>query len=610
MSRSDSPALALDGALPSSLLRPPLLTVKDAAEWALGLKHLQRHYDQARTTTSCTGFFAAMLRELDVQYAVAESDLDRIPRSGATIVVANHPFGAIEGIVLGDLLTKIRPDVKIMANSILGRIPELREGMILVDPFGAPSSTAANVKPLREAAAWLRRGGLLLIFPAGEVASLSLSTRRVTDPAWSGTLARLIRLGGATVVPIFIDGRNDWLFQCAGLLHPRLRTVLLPHALLRLRKTRLQMAIGKGIPFDRLARLGHDAEIMEYLRARTFALASRRDRTAAEEAGTRLRSGRMEELGHADLPWVLRKEVEELPEEQRLLENADFAVYWARASQIPRTLREIGRLREETFRAVGEGTGTAIDLDRFDGHYLHLFLWDRAKGCVAGGYRIGKVDMIMTRFGVRGLYTNTLFHYTPALLERLGPALEIGRAFVRTEYQRSYSPLLMLWKGIGAFIAANPRYSTLFGPISISGDYRSSSRFLMQRFLEQNCLMPELASEVRPRTPFRADGLDRVGKSERELLFRDMAEVTWTISDIEEDEKGLPVLLRQYLKLGARVLDFNVDHAFSDAVDVLIVVDLLRTERGIVERYLGAEGAARFHAYQEMHAPCMREMAA
>jgi putative hemolysin len=410
------------------------------------------------------------------------------------------------------------------------------------------------------------------------------------------------------VVPVHIDGRNDWLFQTAGLIHPRLRTILLGRALLGRRHRSIDLVIGKAIPFAGNTDGRDDEAMMRYLRARTLALSARHAPRDAGSGRSWIRR-RRQELERADQPWVLAREVGALPAEQHLIDTDRYAVYWATAAQIPRTLREIGRLREETFRTVGEGTGRALDLDRFDDHYLHLFLWDKARRAVVGAYRMGTVETILAQHDGRGLYTSTLFRYTPEILERLKPALEIGRAFIRSEYQRGYSPLLLLWKGIGAFIAANPRYSLLFGPISVSGEYSPASRAAIQGFLTRTRMQPEMAEEVVARNPARERGMEMIAAEDRELLFRNLAEVNRTVSDIEEDGREIPVLLRQYLRLGARVLDFNVDRAFADAMDVLIVVDLRRTERSILQRYLGAEGAERFLAHHGAGLDCEAEEA-
>jgi hypothetical protein len=253
-------------------------------------------------------------------------------------------------------------------------------------------------------------------------------------------------------------------------------------------------------------------------------------------------------------------------------------------------LREIGRLREITFRAAGEGTGKREDLDEFDESYLHLFVWHADRREVVGAYRIGEVEGLRRMFGTNGLYTATLFHFGDAFLDRLGPAIELGRSFVRPEYQRTFAPLLLLWKGIGQYVARHPQYKVLFGPVSISNSYSSACRELMVAWLEQRNLLRELAGFVSARNPFRRQAC----RVPRAVGLEDISEV---IRDIDRGVTGVPVLLRQYLKLGGKLVGFNVDRSFSDALDGLIVVDLTKTEPKLLERYLGRNEAKTFLAF-------------
>ncbi|MGH7804348.1 MAG: GNAT family N-acetyltransferase [Candidatus Binatia bacterium] len=299
-----------------------------------------------------------------------------------------------------------------------------------------------------------------------------------------------------------------------------------------------------------------------------------------------------EPIANPQFPEFLAREVERLPAERKLVENGPFDAYLAAAKEIPLVLYEIGRLREEAFRAVGEGTGRAIDLDPFDVHYLHLFLWDREKRAVAGAYRLGLVDEILATRGAGGLYTATLFTYRPEILAHLSPALELGRSFVRLEYQKTYSALLLLWRGIGEFLARNPRYRRLLGAVSISADYDERSRRLMVGVLRRHYRLLPWSSQVRARRPPRFADFDTGADA-------DLAELERRVTEIERGERGMPVLLRQYLKLGGKLLGFNVDPTFANALDGLMVVDLLGTDPRLLERYLGRAGAVSYLAFHE-----------
>ncbi|MEZ4600046.1 MAG: lysophospholipid acyltransferase family protein [Syntrophotaleaceae bacterium] len=588
--------------LPKRLLAA---VVGPAFESLLGLKQCRRLYEKLPGGESSVDFSANALVELGVTCRVEEAEMARIPRQGPVVVVANHPFGAVEGLMLLALLRRVRPDVKVMANYLLSRIPQLQELVIAVDPFGGTGAARRNLAPLRESLQWLERGGLLLIFPAGEVSHYQPSHRAIADPPWSRTLARIVRRSGAPVLPVFLPGRNSLFFQCAGLIHPRLRTALLARELLNKQGRKLSVQVGVLLPSKQLSRFASDQELTDYLRLRTYMLGCA-PRPPREDPG---KSGPAE--GSADDPArliatqdpdLLADELSRLPNAQKLAENGDLQVWQAEAVQIPYLLLEIGRLREETFRAVGEGTGRPFDLDRFDRHYLHIFLWHQERREVVGAYRIGRCDRILATQGKAGLYTSTLFKYRSKLFERLGPALELGRSFIRCEYQRSYAPLLLLWKGIGRFVVANPQYRILFGPVSISRDYSDMSRQLIAGSLRHSLQLPQLARLVKPRVPLAIKKVRVKGCKTglAQTFCSNIEEVSALIADIEIEQKGIPVLLRHYLNLGGNLLAFNVDREFSDVLDGLILVDLTKTEIRTLERYFGKTGAQAFLNYQNL----------
>jgi putative hemolysin len=288
-------------------------------------------------------------------------------------------------------------------------------------------------------------------------------------------------------------------------------------------------------------------------------------------------------------------DIASLSNDCRLLDSGPFEVFCARSVQIPAALREIGRLRAVTFGAAGEGSGNAIDLDRFDETYLHLFTWDRDQRRIVGAYRIGQTDRVVADAGVAGLYTRTLFRYDERLFERLtAPALELGRSFVRVEYQKNYNALLLLWKGIGRFIARHPKYRLLFGPVSISARYSAASRQSMMSFLRQNHFASELGELVHPLHPPRVTA---AAQCESAPTQRSIDEANDLVEQSEADGKGMPVLLRQYLKLNARLIGFNVDRAFGDTLDALMIVDLATVDSAILNRYLGRRDASEFMGF-------------
>ncbi len=296
---------------------------------------------------------------------------------------------------------------------------------------------------------------------------------------------------------------------------------------------------------------------------------------------------------------MLSEEIESLPSVQRLVASGELVAYYARAGQVPLTLQEIGRLRESTFRTVGEGTGKSRDLDEFDSSYIHLFLWNPSVAELVGAYRLGPTDEIMPASGLQGLYTSTLFRFAPGFQEQISCALEMGRSFVRPEYQRRLGALPMLWKGIANFVFKNPRYRVLFGAVSISNQYQPLSQQLMVSFLRSHCCLSSLSGAVKPRTPFRPSNDRALPKQTLELIGDNLDELSTIISDIESNSTGIPILIKHYLKLGGKVLGFNVDPSFSNVLDALVLVDLAQTDPKILARHMGRDQAAEYLAFHQ-----------
>jgi len=578
-----------------------LLTILEhPIEKTLSIKALNDAYERMEFFASLENHdnvFQDCLDCVQAHYALSEQDIQKIPKQGPLVVVANHPFGGLEGVVLGDIIYRARPDVRVLGNYLLQNLAALREWIIPVDPFGNRSSSIANAKSIKAAIRWVAAGGALVTFPAGEVAHFAWGQAKITDPKWSPHVGAIIKHAQADVLPVFFPGSNSLFFQIAGLFHPRLRTVLLPHELINKSSQAINVYIGKAIPWKKIKNLEDNEAITEYLRNSTFFLQNR-SRPLKQKLSSvmfsRLPRRRPKPVASAPDPALLRREIENLAPEQCLTCNGELAVYIARAQQIPSVLREIGRLRELTFREVHEGTGQPVDLDRFDPHYLHLFLWNRGNSELVGAYRLGLVDVILRNQGVPGLYTTTLFKFKRPVLSRLENAIEVGRSFVRSEYQKEYSCLALLWRGIGHFVVLHPKYKILFGPVSISQDYHSFSKNMIVQFLRQTKLHPELARYVKARAPYRSIRTDKVERQAVAALAHDIDDVSFLISEIEKDGKGIPILLKHYLRLNARILSFNVDRRFSNVVDSLILVDMTKSNGKLLGRFMTPQGYKTF----------------
>jgi len=539
-----------------------------------------------------------LLDEMRVGMRVGAADQARIPDAGPVVVVANHPSGMLDGALLTVLLTRVRPDVKVLTNFLLSDVPELQRHCIFVDPFHTDRSMESNRRAARHALSWLEQGGMLAIFPAGEASHWQMPPVQMGDPRWNDTAVRLIRRSGASALPVYFCGRNNVGFQLLGMVHPRLRTAFQLQDFLRQEGKTVEVRVGSEIAHDTVAAIADDREATEYLRWRTYLLGRRHKPhpSPLNAVRSKLALRKQQPVAAAEPSGLLAEEIAKLPKDRCLAQNGDLTVYLGTASEMPRMLHEIGRLREVTFRKVGEGTGQSLDLDRFDRYYWHLLVWHRQKQELVGAYRAGKSTEIVRKYGIRGLYTRTTFRYDERLLEKLGPALELGRSFVRPEYQRQYAPLLLLWKGIARLVAMWAEISVLFGAVSVSNEYTKASREIIYRFFEARMQEDELAPLVAPRHPFRPGLLRRWDCRTMSHALCDLDELSQPITDVEADGKGLPILLRQYAKVGGRLLGFSVDRNFSDTLDGLIVVDLRKTDPLVLDRYMGREAAARFRA--------------
>jgi len=550
---------------------------------------LQQAIMELPATGDPAGFAAAALERFGVSYFLPHEQLQQLPPSGPVIVVANHPFGGIDGLIAIASLAQRRRDLKILAHGLLATVPSLSDIILPIDPFGGRSAARSNAPSVLRALRHLEAGGLLLMFPAGEVSHFSPRRASISDPVWNPGAARIVTLSGAPVLPMHFQGRNSLLFQAGGLLHPRIRTLMLPREILNKNGRRVDVRIGRLLPAERLAKFDTPHALLNHLRATTYLLGD--ERTAVRTAPRAL-----EPICPPIAGELLSAEVAALPASSHLGSCGGFSVHLARSGAIPHVLQEIGRRREESFRAVGEGTGRTSDLDLHDDYYEHIFVWNSTDQSIAGGYRIGRIDEILRRFGNRGLYLNSLFEFREPFFRLLGPALELGRSFVGVNYQRSYAPLLLLWRGVLEYVARNPRYARLIGPVSLSNDYDLASRALVVKGLQAHRHDAVLAALVRARNPF-APHLSSGSLFGQARRLPDMETLDELIVDREPDGKGLPVLIRQYLKLGARTLAFNVDAAFGHAIDCLITVDVRQIPSATLRRYMGPDSLDAFQRH-------------
>ncbi|OEE77260.1 lysophospholipid acyltransferase family protein [Vibrio ordalii] len=555
-------------------------------EWATGLTRLDKFYAQRPPHCDTATFLRFTLEVLGIDYQVVKGSLAQVPAQGATVVVANHPLGCVEGVILAEMLLSIRSDVQILANHYLKTVPELDSLFIGVDVFEGKAAQKANMQALRAANKHLAQGGLLLMFPAGEVSQLVDSkTQRLEDKQWSRSVSRLIQKHQATALPVFINGQNSKRFYMAGKIHPLLRTLMLGRELLNKKHQRIEIAIGDAINHKEIQHLC-DETLVNYLRLNTYLLShispAKRNKTNDETLPPI----------EPRLPLsTLLHDIEQLSFSDHLLRHNEFDVYCTSAENIPSLLHEIGRVREHNFRLVGEGTGTALDIDQYDRNYLHLFIWDREAQKLVGAYRLGLVDRIVAKSGIAGLYSRTLFQYDQRFLNTMDNAIEMGRSVVDIDYQKSMAPLLLLWKGIATYVHRNPHYTHLFGPVSISNDYSESARRLLTDTMTLHYYQTQHAHLVEASNPLPSQ--QAPWNASLLSALADLQLLSKVIARLDEG-KSVPMLLRQYLGLNGKLVSFNVDPYFNDALDGLVVVDLRNVPVRSLSRYMGTKEAYEY----------------
>ncbi|MEI3156045.1 MAG: GNAT family N-acyltransferase [Odoribacter sp.] len=526
-------------------------------------------------------FLEHLIEALGVTIEVNEEDLQKIPLTGAFITVSNHPFGGLDGIILIKLLSKIRPDYKVMANFLLKRIEPIKDYFLGVNPFENRKdiSSAGGIK---EALRHLADGRPLGLFPAGEVSAYQADSNSVEDKEWSTSVLKLIRKANVPVIPIYFKGSNSMFFQLLGLIHPMLRTVKLPSELLNKKNRVIKLRIGNPIAVEVQRSFSDMIQYGKFLRAKTYLLGS-----SLEVKKFFLKSQKAEKkaepIATEIAVEVLEKEVEGIREDYLLFTMKNYSVYCAPTMKIPNILNEIGRLREVTFRAVGEGTNRSIDLDEFDLYYYHLFIWDNDANRIVGAYRVGKGKDIIDRYGIKGFYINTLFKIRKDMLPVLYESIELGRSFIVEEYQRKPLPLFMLWKGILYFLIKNPEYRYLIGPVTISGKYTDVSKELIMKFIMRNHWEAELAAYITPRCKYRVETNDPDVDVMVEASGNDISALDKFIGDIEPSSDKLPILLKKYISLNGRIIGFNIDPKFNMCLDGLLILDLFDVPMSTIE---------------------------
>lgn len=529
-------------------------------------------------------FFDHFVKERGIQYIVFEEDLAKIPKTGPFIIVANHPMGAIDGILMTKIISEIRPDFKIMGNFLLEKIKPMEPYVIPVNPFEGRKEAYSSSSGMRATLKHLEEGGCVGIFPAGEVSNKNNPYNEILDKEWEKPAIKLIKMAKVPVVPMYFHAKNSRLFYQVSKLHPNLQTLLLPAEMMNDREKPIRMRIGRPITPKAIADAETIKELGEYLKRKVYMMKSYYDRRKSLMETFNLPNLSLKFPLSKDDGNVIQNIIEETPKEDLLndinklrntdkmfFSNGNYEVYFTTYEEIPSIIREIGRQRELTFRAVGEGSNLPFDLDEYDQLYHHLFLWDNAEQKLVGAYRMGLGKELMRKSGISSFYTNSLFEFDQELHPFFKKVIEMGRAYICEEYQQKPLPLFLLWRGIVHVCLRNPDHKFLMGGVSISNKFSEFSKTLMIEFMRSNYFDSAVAQYVHPKNEYKVQLRERDKALFLTETESDLNKLDKIIDDLEP-ELRLPVLIKKYIKQNAKVIAFNVDPNFNDAIDGLMYI--------------------------------------
>ena len=529
-----------------------------------------QQFEQRYRHLSGIDFVAQVLDYFDFTYSVSERDLEKIPTYGRLVIVANHPIGTLDGLALLKMIHRVRPDVKVVANQMLGTLQALKPLLLTVDNIGGKTTRNS----LKEIVEFVGNESAVIIFPAGEVSRLG--AKGIKDGEWSKGFLTIANSAKAPVLPIHINGRNSMLFYTLSMIAKPLSTFWLVHEMFKQENKSIVFTVGEKIEQDGFRQQNVNLrDTAALFRRHTYMLGSGRAPVFKSR----------EAIAHPECRQRLRRELKKC----ELLGETDDGkqIYLFHYQPDTSIMREIGRLRELSFRAVGEGTGKKRDVDRYDSCYMHLILWDEAELEIAGAYRLCDTNRVLSTAGLDSIYTSSLFMYNKAMKQYLYRGLELGRSFVQPRYWGKRS-LDYLWFGIGALLKKNPQYRYLFGPVSISNNYSSSAKDLLVYFYSLY-----FGAEDKPVTALSPYQIEWHQKNKLEQKFSG--------NDYTSDFKQLksmlsmlgysvPTLYKQYTEVceqdGVIFSDFNIDQEFSDCIDGFVIVDTERLKEKKRKRYM------------------------
>jgi putative hemolysin len=518
-------------------------------------------------------FIDELFEMLDFSYLVSAKDREKIPSEGKLIIVSNHPLGGLDGLILLKLISEVRRDLKIIVNDVLLNISNLEEFFLPLDILNSKFQKE-NIAAISKA---IRDENAVIIFPAGEVARMSINGIR--DGDWNKGAVYFAEKLNAPVLPVFLEAKNSFLFYLVSFLSLKFSTFLLPRELFNKRGKSIRIKIGNHIlPQAFSTKYQRSSHLIKSLRKHVYLIGKNKKGVFATEKNV--------------IHPLSRKQIKsQLMKSTNLGTTSDGKkILLASYKNSPDVMKEIARLREITFRKVGEGTGGKFDIDEFDKHYQHLVLWDDKELEIVGSYRIGRGNYLLNQSGIMGFYTSTLFNYNDEIKELLPYSVELGRSFVQSKYWNT-TALDYLWQGLGAYINSNSGIRYLFGGVSLSNSYSEEAKNLIVYFYRKWFSSPVIYSIAKSKFE-----ISRKADQELKLIFNSddyVSELRILKNRLKLLGYSIPTLYKQYSDLcepgGVVFLDFGVDKDFQNCIDALILVDISMIKKSKKERYLGSD---------------------
>ena len=554
----------------SSTLTRSFIWVLDRA---LGIAKMNTLYQQHNMQGLSKEAFADKLIDLLQLKISGIAELQqKIPKTGPLVIASNHPFGGIEGVILARVISQVRPDLKVLANKSLGIFRELSDYFIFTNPLSAKDPL--NSPSLRSCIKHVSSQGALLLFPAGRVSYYQADKRIISEHKWNKIVGHLVNIKNCQYVPIFVSGTNSKWFYRFGRVYYRLRMLMLARELLNKKGANILLNAGYPISGHLIKGESHQQK-SDFCRGLSYAQDNKWHYEWPADNVTEHQT-----LIAPVKSSVIAKEIGLLPSQQLLVDKDDFKVYYAYQSQLPNVVIEIARLREQVFRQYNEGSGKPLDTDEYDASYIHLFIV--RKGIqIMGAYRMGLSDKLIAQSGLDGLYLHKMFKFSPNFVNRQQPCMEMGRSFLIPEFQGSFQGLLLLWRGIGAFAYQFPQYRTLYGTVSISKLYDPRSVKLIEKILIKDAHR----TNVNARNTFEFTQHPEITElaQQQDLSIN----LTALLASIETDGKDIPILVKQYLRMGAKFHALGIDEQFNHTPGLLLSVHLPSAPARQLQLYMG-----------------------